>query len=80
MELCAARVTELPRSKIGRGEPLDLVRDMAAFVVAIQPCFLTRTVSGDFLSSGWKTHATRAISAIFLPWIAQRPIPEEKQI
>ena len=57
---------ELILRKIGRIEALDSVRGIAAFVVVIHHCFLTRPVYSDFFFSQWKTNATGAISAIFL--------------
>ena len=57
---------ELLLSKISRIEALDSVRGIAAFVVVIHHCFLTRAVYSDFFFSQWKTNATGAISAIFL--------------
>jgi peptidoglycan/LPS O-acetylase OafA/YrhL len=53
-------------SKIGRIEALDSVRGIAAFIVVIHHCFLTRAVYSDFFFSHWKTHATGLVSWIFL--------------
>lgn len=53
-------------SKIGRIEALDSVRGIAAFIVLIHHCFLTRAVYSDFFFSHWKTAATGAVSEIFL--------------
>jgi peptidoglycan/LPS O-acetylase OafA/YrhL len=53
-------------SKVGRIEVLDSVRGIAAFVVVIHHCFLTRAVYSDFFFSHWKTPATSAASAILL--------------
>ena len=55
-----------PLSKIGRIDSLDSVRGIAAFIVVIHHCFLTRAVYSDFFFSNWKTHATGLVSWIFL--------------
>ena len=57
---------KLPLSRIGRIEALDSVRGIAAFVVVIHHCFLTRSVYSDFFFSHWKTPATGLVSWIFL--------------
>jgi peptidoglycan/LPS O-acetylase OafA/YrhL len=66
MEARAARLEKLPLSKIGRIGALDSVRGIAAFVVVIHHCFLTRSVYSDFFFSHWKTPATGLVSWIFL--------------
>ena len=53
-------------NKPGRIEVLDSVRGIAAFIVVIHHCFLTRPVFSDFFFSHWQTPATGAVSAIFL--------------
>jgi peptidoglycan/LPS O-acetylase OafA/YrhL len=53
-------------NKIGRIEALDSVRGIAAFIVVIHHCFITRAVYSDFFFSHWKTHATGLVSWIFL--------------
>ena len=45
---------------------MDSVRGIAAFIVVIHHCFLTRAVYSDFFFSHWKTHATGLVSWIFL--------------
>jgi peptidoglycan/LPS O-acetylase OafA/YrhL len=53
-------------SKGHRIEALDSVRGIAAFLVVIHHCFLTRAVYSDYFFSDWKTPATGAVSAAFL--------------
>jgi peptidoglycan/LPS O-acetylase OafA/YrhL len=57
---------EKPLNKIGRIEALDSVRGIAAFIVVIHHCFLTRAVYSNFFFSNWKTPATGLVSWIFL--------------
>jgi len=57
---------EKPLNKIGRIEALDSVRGIAAFIVVIHHCFLTRAVYSDFFFTNWKTPATGLVSWIFL--------------
>ncbi len=57
---------EKPLNKIGRIEALDSVRGIAAFIVVIHHCFLTRAVYSNFFFSNWKTPATDLVSWIFL--------------
>ncbi len=45
---------------------MDSVRGIAAFIVVIHHCFLTRAVYSDYFFSNWKTHATGPVSWIFL--------------
>jgi peptidoglycan/LPS O-acetylase OafA/YrhL len=59
-------VEQLPPNKIGRIEALDSVRGIAAFIVVIHHCYLTRAVYSDFFFSQWKTAPTGPVSAIFL--------------
>jgi peptidoglycan/LPS O-acetylase OafA/YrhL len=56
----------LPLNKIGRIAALDSVRGIAAFIVVIHHCFLTRAVYSDFFFTQWKTPATGLVSWIFL--------------
>jgi peptidoglycan/LPS O-acetylase OafA/YrhL len=53
-------------NKVGRIETLDSVRGIAAFIVVIHHCFITRAVYSDYFFSHWKTPATGAVSSIFL--------------
>ncbi len=53
-------------SKTGRIETLDSVRGIAAFIVLIHHCFLTRAVYSDFFFSQWKTDAAGTGSSFFL--------------
>jgi peptidoglycan/LPS O-acetylase OafA/YrhL len=66
MNVSPAGVGKLPLNKIGRIEALDSVRGIAAFIVVIHHCFLTRPVYSDFFFSHWKTPATGLVSWIFL--------------
>ena len=50
----------MPSNKIGRIAALDSVRGMAAFIVVIHHCFLTRAVYSDFFFTQWKTTAPSA--------------------
>ncbi len=45
---------------------MDSIRGLAAFIVVIHHCFISRPVYSNFFFSHWKTHATGVISAIFL--------------
>jgi peptidoglycan/LPS O-acetylase OafA/YrhL len=56
----------LPLNKIGRIAALDSVRGIAAFIVVIHHCFLTRAVYSDFFFTQWKTPANGLASWIFL--------------
>jgi peptidoglycan/LPS O-acetylase OafA/YrhL len=56
----------LPLNKIGRIAALDSVRGIAAFIVVIHHCFLTRAVYSDFFFTQWKTPADGLVSWIFL--------------
>ena len=53
-------------SKIGRIAALDSVRGIAAFIVVIHHCFLTRPVYSDFFFSHWKTAAAGPVEKILL--------------
>ena len=53
-------------SKVGRISAFDSIRGIAAFIVVIHHCFLTRPVYSDFFFSGWKTPAAGFVSTIFL--------------
>jgi len=53
-------------SKTGRIDVLDSVRGIAAFIVLIHHCFITRAVYSDFFFTHWKTGATGPVSWIFL--------------
>jgi peptidoglycan/LPS O-acetylase OafA/YrhL len=53
-------------SRPGRIETLDSVRGVAAFIVVIHHCFLTRPVYSDYFFSRWQTPAIGAVSSIFL--------------
>jgi peptidoglycan/LPS O-acetylase OafA/YrhL len=66
MEALAVQAGKLPLNKIGRIPALDSVRGIAAFIVVIHHCFLTRPVYSDFFFTQWRTPATGPISAIFL--------------
>ncbi len=56
----------MPLNKIGRIAALDSVRGIAAFIVVIHHCFLTRAVYSDFFFTQWKTPANSLVSWIFL--------------
>jgi peptidoglycan/LPS O-acetylase OafA/YrhL len=56
----------LPLNKIGRIAALDSVRGIAAFIVVIHHCFLTRAVYSNFFFTQWKTPADSLASWIFL--------------
>jgi peptidoglycan/LPS O-acetylase OafA/YrhL len=53
-------------NKIGRIAALDSVRGIAAFIVVIHHCFLTRAVYSNFFFTQWKTPANSLVSWIFL--------------
>jgi peptidoglycan/LPS O-acetylase OafA/YrhL len=53
-------------SRAGRIDVLDSVRGLAAFIVVIHHCFITRPVYSDFFFTHWQTGATGPISWIFL--------------
>jgi peptidoglycan/LPS O-acetylase OafA/YrhL len=53
-------------SKTGRIDVLDSVRGIAAFIVVIHHCFITRAVYSDFFFTHWQTGATGPVSWIFL--------------
>jgi peptidoglycan/LPS O-acetylase OafA/YrhL len=54
------------QNRIGRIEALDSVRGIAAFIVVIHHCFLTRPVFSDYFFTQWKTAATGPVSAFFM--------------
>src|SRR5271156_5769076 len=62
----AAPQGKLLLNKIGRIAALDSVRGIAAFIVVIHHCFLTRAVYSDFFFTQWKTPANGLVSWIFL--------------
>ncbi len=53
-------------AKIGRIDVLDSIRGIAAFIVVIHHCFITRAVYSDFFFTHWQTPATGRVSWIFL--------------
>ena len=53
-------------TKIGRIDVLDSIRGIAAFIVVIHHCLLTRAVYSDFFFSQWRTPATGIVSWILL--------------
>ena len=53
-------------SKSGRIEVLDSIRGIAAFIVVIHHCFITRAVYSDYFFTHWQTPATGLASWIFL--------------
>ncbi len=53
-------------TKPGRIETLDSIRGVAAFIVVIHHCFLTRPVYSDYFFSRWQTPAAGAVSSMFL--------------
>jgi peptidoglycan/LPS O-acetylase OafA/YrhL len=56
----------LPSNKPSRIETLDSVRGIAAFIVVIHHCFLTRPVFSDYFFSQWKIDQAGPIAGIFL--------------
>jgi peptidoglycan/LPS O-acetylase OafA/YrhL len=56
----------LRSNKTGRIEALDSVRGIAAFIVLIHHCFLTRAVYSDFFFTQWKADTAGTDSALFL--------------
>ena len=53
-------------SKSGRIDVLDSIRGIAAFIVVIHHCFITRAVYSDFFFTHWQTSANGMVSWIFL--------------
>ncbi len=53
-------------TKVGRIDVLDSIRGIAAFIVVIHHCFITRAVYSDFFFTHWQTPATGPVSWIFL--------------